>query len=186
MNFLLITQTFISLFQTLAGLMPQGTTQDKFEATIVGVQGVFGDVTSILPALSGLATSVDTAISAAGSGGTIDFKLLVGTAMNLIKNVEELMPNSAGDDKFNVVVSGLNTLVGDVTAFIPQLKAFATSAVNALRAADVFKAPIAAPAAEVAAMVAVPTLSSVGSPVGMVLGGVLNTTVIVPAVQTSA
>lgn len=146
MNILLIIQSFISIFQALTSLMPQGSTQEKFEATIVGVQGIFGDITHLLPALSGLATSVDAALAAPGSAGGIDCKLLVGTSMNLIKNVEELMPASPGEQKFNAVVSGLSLLVGDVSSFVPQLKVFATSAVNALRAAAVFSTPaVAAP-----------------------------------------
>src|SRR5450830_472286 len=145
MNILLIIQSFISIFQALTSLMPQGSTQEKFEATIVGVQGIFGDIAHLLPALSGLATSVDAALAAPGSVGGIDYKLLVGTSMNLIKNVEELMPASPGEQKFNAVVSGLSVLVGDVSSFIPQLKVFATSAVNALRAADVFNASLVTP-----------------------------------------
>ncbi|MFZ6686572.1 hypothetical protein ACO0K0_02355 [Undibacterium sp. SXout11W] len=185
MNYLLIVQTFISLFQTLAGMMPQSTTQEKFEATIVGVQGVVGDVTSLLPALSGLATSVDTAIAAASGGGSLDFKLLVGTAMNLIKNVEELMPDSAGADKFNAVIAGLNTLVGDVSAFVPQLEVFATTAVNALRAVGSFKT-----ASSAADAGSVSSLSNIGSPSGLLSVGrldpALTNAFVVPAVQTSA
>ena len=168
MNYLLIVQTFVSLFQTLAGMMPQSTTQEKFEATIVGVQGVVGDVTSLLPALSGLATSVDTAIAAASGGGSIDFKLLVGTAMNLIKNVEELMPDSAGADKFNAVIAGLNTLVGDVSAFVPQLEVFATTAVNALRSVGSFKSPDPVESTHV------DFLSNVGEPIGTVSTAEIN------------
>jgi hypothetical protein len=143
MNFILIAQTFISLFQTITSIMPAGSTvHDRCEATLVGLTGVVGDVTAIAPTLRTFATTIESALATVESGGPINYLSLIGTTMNLVKDIEELMPASAGKDKLNVVIATLTALYGDVSAMAPGLTSLITVAVKGLRAAGVFKSPV--------------------------------------------
>ena len=64
-------------------------------------------------------------------------------ALSLIKTVEQTMPDSAGKEKFDLVVSMLSELVDTASLNIPALVTFATGVVNFLRAVGIFKAKAA-------------------------------------------
>ncbi len=69
----------------------------------------------------------------------MNYILLIKTLIAAIKDVETLMPASAGKDKFDTAIAIVESIVGDVSPMLDTLKQIATNVVNALRIAGLFK-----------------------------------------------
>lgn len=69
----------------------------------------------------------------------MNYLLLIQTLISSIKTVEQLMPDSTGKEKFDAAIAIVEGVIGTVTPLIPALLALATTVVNGLRAAGVFK-----------------------------------------------
>jgi hypothetical protein len=79
----------------------------------------------------------------------MNYLLLIQTMISSIHAVEQLMPESTGKQKFDVAVTMVEAIVGDVQPMIPALMTVATTVVNGLRSAGVFKTkPVDAVAAK--------------------------------------
>jgi hypothetical protein len=70
----------------------------------------------------------------------MNYLLLIQTMISSIHAVEQLMPESTGKQKFDAAVTLVEAVVGDVQPMIPALMTVATTVVNGLRSAGVFKA----------------------------------------------
>jgi hypothetical protein len=68
----------------------------------------------------------------------MNYLLLITTLISAIKDIEALMPASAGKDKFDAAIALVQGVVGDVGPTLPALASIATNVVNALRKAGVF------------------------------------------------
>jgi hypothetical protein len=69
----------------------------------------------------------------------INYILLIQTFIQAMKDVEALMPESKGKEKFEAAIEMVENIFGKVTGMIPALLGVATTVVNALRAIGVFK-----------------------------------------------
>lgn len=74
----------------------------------------------------------------------MNYKLLITTLIGAIKAVETLMPESPGKEKFDVAISMVEGVVGELTDLLPALQLVATTVVAGLKAAGVFKSNVAA------------------------------------------
>jgi hypothetical protein len=75
---------------------------------------------------------------------SVNYKLLITTLIGAIKAVETLMPESPGKEKFDVAISMVEGVVGELTDLLPALQLVATTVVAGLKAAGVFKSNVAA------------------------------------------
>lgn len=64
MNYLALISALISAIKSVEMLMPASTGKDKFDAVIATVEGIFGDVTAQLPALTAMVTGIVAAFNA--------------------------------------------------------------------------------------------------------------------------
>ena len=76
----------------------------------------------------------------------MNYLLLLKTLVAAVKEIESLMPQSAGKDKFDAAIALVEGVVGDVQALLPQLTPIVSLVVAGLNAAGIFKksAPAAA------------------------------------------
>ena len=66
MNYRLLITTLIAAIKTVEALMPASSGKEKFDAAIVMVEGVVGELDGLLPALQAVATTVVNGLRAAG------------------------------------------------------------------------------------------------------------------------
>ncbi len=69
----------------------------------------------------------------------MNYALLITTAINAVKTVEQLMPDSTGKEKADAAIALVEGILGEVQAILPGLLSLFTTVVNGLRAAGVFK-----------------------------------------------
>lgn len=70
----------------------------------------------------------------------MNYVLLIKTFISAVKSVEALMPESKGKEKFDAAIAMVEEVFGTLESMIPALLLVATTVVNGLRAAGVFKA----------------------------------------------
>ena len=66
MSYLVLLSTLISSIKQVELLMPASTGKDKFDATIIIVEGVVGEVQSILPAIAPIVENLVAAFNKTG------------------------------------------------------------------------------------------------------------------------
>lgn len=70
----------------------------------------------------------------------MNYIIAIKTLIEAIKQVEALMPDSQGKEKFDAAVTIVEAVVGSVEPMLPALMGIATIVVNGLRASGQFKA----------------------------------------------
>ncbi len=68
----------------------------------------------------------------------MNYILTIKTLIEAIKAVEELMPESAGKEKFSAAIELVEAVVGSVQGSLPALQRIATLIVTAFRATGAF------------------------------------------------
>ena len=67
MNYLLLIQTLIAAVKSVEKLMPESAGKDKFDAAIVLVEAIIGDVQPLVPVLMDAATLLVKGFRATGA-----------------------------------------------------------------------------------------------------------------------
>ena len=69
MNYILVLQTMVSAIKAVEALMPDSPGKDNFDAALVMVTAIVGDVTPLIPALKMVATLVVNGLRSVGIFG---------------------------------------------------------------------------------------------------------------------